>query len=69
LKEHPVVDGKIQKKVTLYYIVPIKEPIESSEEAREALIGPLSLREFESEKLKQKVSEKLDFTVSFWDLD
>jgi hypothetical protein len=69
LKEHPVLDGKIQEKVTSYYIVPIKEPIESSEEAREALIGPLTLRKFEAEKVKQKVSEKLDFTVSFWDLD
>ena len=69
LKEHLTTMDGINRKVTLYYILPLKDPIDTVEEAREKLIGPLTEEEFGIARRKHSVSELLDFTVVFSDLE
>lgn len=69
LKEHPAILDGINRKVALYYILPLKDSINSVEEAREKVIGPLTEKEFGMARRKYSVSNSLDFTVVFSDLE
>jgi hypothetical protein len=68
LKEHPTTLDGINRNVTLYYILPLKDSIDSVEEAREKVIGPLTEREFGIARRQHRVAKSLDFTVVFSDM-
>ena len=55
LKEHPATLDGINRKVTLYYILPLKNSINSVEEAREKVIGPLTKKEFGIERRQHRL--------------
>jgi hypothetical protein len=69
LKEHPATLDGIDRKVTLYYILPLKDSINSVEEAREKIDGPLTEKEFGIARQEHRVAKSLDFTVVFSDLE
>ena len=69
LKEHPTTLNRINRKITLYYILPLKDSIDSVEEAREKIIGPLTERGFGIARRQHRVDRSLDFTVVFSDLE
>ncbi|SEJ36059.1 hypothetical protein SAMN05216327_10927 [Dyadobacter sp. SG02] len=69
LKEHPTTLDGINREVTLYYILPLKNSINSVEEAREKVIGPLTEKEFGITRRQYLVAKSLDFKVVFSDLE
>jgi len=69
LKEHPATLDGINRKVTLYYILPLKNSINSVEEAREKVIGPLTEKEFGIARRQHRVERSLDFKVVLSDLE
>jgi len=69
LKEHPATLDGINRKVTLYYILPLKDSIDSVEDAREKVIGPLTEKEFGMVRRQHRVAQSLNFTVVLSDLE
>jgi hypothetical protein len=61
-KQHPFNDNLIDKSITNYYIVPVKDKVSVSPD--ENKIGPLSHKEFLVKRKELGVSEKLDFTIT-----
>lgn len=68
LKEHPATLDGINRKVTLYYILPLKDSIDSVKDAREKVIGPLTEKEFGMSRRQYRVAKSLEFKVVFSDL-
>jgi hypothetical protein len=60
-------DGAINKKVTYYYIVPLKYKVHHSPD--ENRIGPLSEEEFPAKRKELKMSDSLTFTKTFKKLE
>lgn len=69
LKEHPATLDGINRNVTLYYILPLKDSIDSVEDAREKVIGPLTEKEFGMARRQHRVAQSLNFTVVISDLE
>jgi len=61
-KQHPFRDNSINKFVTNYYIVPVKNKINASPD--ENKIGPLTQEEFLIKRKEMKISDNLVFTIT-----
>jgi hypothetical protein len=70
-KRHPRYglygDGSINKKVTHYYIVPLKYKVHNSPD--ENRIGPLSEEEFQAKRKELNMPDSLTFTKIFKQLE
>jgi len=61
-KQHPFKNNSINKSVTNYYIVPVKDKINTSPD--ENKIGPLTQEEFFIKRKELEVSDNLNFTIT-----
>jgi hypothetical protein len=66
VKQHPNIDFKVDKTITNYYILPLKEKI--NWENINGLMGPLRFNEF-NQKRKELNIEDLEFTINYKDLE
>lgn len=66
-KQHPEKDMEIDRSITNYFIIPLKEKI--SESIEKNVVGPMTKEEFYRERKKLGVSKNLIFTKKFKDLE
>jgi hypothetical protein len=67
VKQHPENLSQIDKSITNYFIIPIKDKL--SQSAEKNVIGPLSKVEFETKCRELGVTKDLKFTKVFKDLE
>jgi len=60
-KQHPLIDNHINKSVTNYFIIPIKNKVSRFEDLNK--IGPLNKEEFDETRIEVGVPAKLNFSI------
>jgi hypothetical protein len=66
-KQHPNIFPEIDRSITNYFIIPIKNRV--AESAEKNVIGPLTVEEFNAMQKELGVPESLIFTNVFEDLE
>ncbi|MDB5191569.1 MAG: hypothetical protein JWQ96_1132 [Segetibacter sp.] len=61
-KKHPKRDGKIEKRTTLFYIIPLKQKV--SKEGEKNYYGPYMEMEFNEMRKQLGVRQDLRFTIN-----
>ncbi len=60
-KQHPKSDSGINRRITNYYILPLKDTM--NWRTMNGLIGPLSFDQFNQKKIDLRISPSLTFTI------
>lgn len=66
-KQHPLINNTINKSVTNYYVIPIKDKVSTWPDLNR--IGPLTQKEFLLQRKTLNISDKLEFTITIEDLE
>ena len=66
-KQHPEDFPEIDKSITNYFIIPLKDKVGRS--AEKNVIGPMSKENFERKRVELNIPESLTFTRVFKDLE
>lgn len=62
-KQHPLVNNQINKSVTNYFIIPIKNKVSRFEDLNK--IGPLNKEEFNATRIEIGIPTNLNFSIIF----